>query len=87
MTETIRSPASSRHVQSALSEYPDWLETRTGRTFADHDALWAWSVEDLDRFWLLLSSSTTSVSTSPRRGPRYAPRIPCRLPGGTSVPG
>ena len=49
MTETIRSPAPSRHVQSALSEYPDWLETRTGRTFADHEALWASSVEDLDR--------------------------------------
>ena len=52
MTETIWSPSASRIEQSALREYLDWLQVGTGRAFADHDALWAWSVEDLDRFWL-----------------------------------
>jgi len=29
-----------------------WLEKHEGRPFPDHDAFWAWSVEDVDRFWL-----------------------------------
>ncbi|MCE3554404.1 acetoacetate--CoA ligase [Pseudonocardia sp. RS11V-5] len=46
------SPTAERIQGSALREYLDWLEEREGRPFADHDALWAWSVEELDRFWL-----------------------------------
>ncbi len=52
MTETIWRPSDERIETSALREYLDWLETRTGLAFPNHDALWAWSVEDLDRFWL-----------------------------------
>ncbi|WP_345382035.1 acetoacetate--CoA ligase [Pseudonocardia yuanmonensis] len=54
MTDTIWSPTAARIEGSALREYLDWLAEREGRPFADHDALWAWSVEDLDRFWLSL---------------------------------
>ncbi|MCE0767958.1 acetoacetate--CoA ligase [Pseudonocardia kujensis] len=52
MTDMLWSPTAARIEGSALREYLDWLERREGRPFADHDALWAWSVEDLDRFWL-----------------------------------
>src|SRR5690242_12853122 len=52
MTETIWSPTAARIEGSALRAYLDWLEQREGRPFPDHDALWAWSVEDLDRFWI-----------------------------------
>ena len=52
MTEVLWRPTGERIGASALREYLDWLEKREGRSFADHDALWAWSVEDLDRFWL-----------------------------------
>ena len=45
------SPTADRIDKSALREYLDWLEDRAGRAFPDHDALWAWSVADLDRFW------------------------------------
>ena len=51
MTDTLWSPTADRIEQSALREYLNWLEVREGRPFPDHDALWAWSVEDLDRFW------------------------------------
>lgn len=51
MTETLWTPAADRIRRSALREYLDWLEVRHDRSFPDHDALWAWSVEDLDRFW------------------------------------
>jgi acetoacetyl-CoA synthetase len=36
---------------SALRAYLDWLEVREGRRFADHDEFWAWSVDELERFW------------------------------------
>ncbi|MCF7552387.1 acetoacetate--CoA ligase [Pseudonocardia sp. WMMC193] len=48
---TLWRPTAARIEGSALREYLDWLAEREGRPFADHDALWAWSVADLDRFW------------------------------------
>jgi acetoacetyl-CoA synthetase len=51
MTETIWSPSAARIENSPLREYLNWLEKREGRVFVDHDALHAWSVEDVDRFW------------------------------------
>ena len=51
MTDPLWSPTADRIDKSALREYLNWLEGRVGRPFPDHDALWAWSVENLDRFW------------------------------------
>src|ERR1700744_4123296 len=45
------SPTADRIDKSALRGYLNWLEGYAGRPFPDHDALWAWSVENLDRFW------------------------------------
>ena len=45
-------PTAERIEGSVLRAYLDWLEGREGRLFPDHDALWAWSVADLDRFWV-----------------------------------
>jgi acetoacetyl-CoA synthetase len=52
MTDTLWSPMAARIENSALREYLNWSEEREGRPFPDHDAFWAWSVEDIDRFWL-----------------------------------
>jgi acetoacetyl-CoA synthetase len=49
--DVLWSPTADRIDKSALREYLNWLEGRVGRPFPDHDALWAWSVENLDRFW------------------------------------
>lgn len=54
MTDTLWSPSAARIEDSALRAYLNWLAEREGRPFADHDALHAWSVEDLDRFWISL---------------------------------
>ncbi|HEV7206051.1 MAG TPA: acetoacetate--CoA ligase [Jatrophihabitans sp.] len=50
--EPLWRPTAARIEQSALRGYLDRLEQREGRPFPDHDALWAWSVEELDRFWI-----------------------------------
>ena len=49
--DVLWSPSADRIDKSALREYLNWLEGRVGRPFPDHDALWAWSVENLDQFW------------------------------------
>ncbi|SHL35387.1 acetoacetyl-CoA synthetase [Pseudonocardia thermophila] len=49
--ELLWTPPPERIAGSTLRAYLDWLEQREGRPFPDHDALWAWSVEDIDRFW------------------------------------
>ncbi|TQC42757.1 acetoacetate--CoA ligase [Rhodococcus sp. WS4] len=51
MSDMVWSPTAARIEKSALRAYLIWLEEREGRAFPDHDALWAWSVQDLDRFW------------------------------------
>ncbi|GEC26073.1 MULTISPECIES: acetoacetate--CoA ligase [Pseudonocardia] len=51
MTDILWSPSDARIASSPLREFLDRLQEREGRPFPDHDALWAWSVADLDRFW------------------------------------
>ena len=51
MSGPLWKPGPDRIAGSALRAYLDWLEEHAGRSFADHDALWAWSVADVDRFW------------------------------------
>lgn len=34
-----------------IRRYQDWLAQRHGLEFADYDALWRWSVTELDAFW------------------------------------
>ena len=36
---------------TGIGEYRDWLAAERGLEFADYDALWRWSVEDLEGFW------------------------------------
>src|ERR1700709_1953162 len=36
---------------SRLTEFMGWLKAERGLEFADYDALWQWSVDDLDGFW------------------------------------
>ena len=51
MTDILWNPPGDRIAGSLLRDHLDWLERREGRPFPDHDAFWAWSVADLDRFW------------------------------------
>jgi acetoacetyl-CoA synthetase len=48
------SPSAERIGRSRLRHYMDWLKRERGRDFADYDALWRWSVSDLEGFWASL---------------------------------
>ena len=34
-----------------ITRYQRWLHDRHGLSFDSYDALWRWSVHDLDAFW------------------------------------
>jgi len=46
---TASRPASPREAQ--ISQYQRWLQQQRGLGFASYEALWQWSVTDLEGFW------------------------------------
>src|SRR5262245_3992768 len=58
-------PAAAR--QTRLGRYLAWLAAERGRSFApdDYDALWRWSVDDLDGFWGSIWDHFALASTAP----------------------
>jgi acetoacetyl-CoA synthetase len=45
------SPPPDVRETTEVGRYLDWLERERGLVFADYDALWRWSVDDLPAFW------------------------------------
>ena len=44
-------PSAKTARAAKLTPFGDWLERERGLRFADYDALWRWSVDDLEGFW------------------------------------
>lgn len=44
-------PDPARADATSLARFIHWLKTERGLEFADYQALWEWSVTDLDAFW------------------------------------
>jgi len=44
-------PDADRIARSQVRRFIDWLAAERGLDFADYDALWQWSIADLDAFW------------------------------------
>ncbi|MFT7594196.1 MAG: acetoacetyl-CoA synthetase [Paracoccaceae bacterium] len=44
-------PSAERANASRMAQFIRWLEENRGLHFADYQALWNWSVSDLDGFW------------------------------------
>ncbi|WP_029136947.1 acetoacetate--CoA ligase [Nakamurella lactea] len=76
MNEPLWVPSAERIRRSALREYLDWLQVREGRPFDDHDALWTWSVENLDSFWLSVVEYYHLDVSQPWRQVRTADPMP-----------
>ena len=49
--ELLWTPSPEAIERSNLTRYTQWLEAERELTFADYEALWRWSVDDLDAFW------------------------------------
>src|SRR5690349_20757569 len=44
-------PSAEARARATLTRYLEWLKTARGLTFDSYDALWQWSVTDLEGFW------------------------------------
>ncbi len=44
-------PSPERLENARLTAYMAWLQKTRGLTFADYNALWQWSVDELEAFW------------------------------------
>ncbi|MGC4894803.1 acetoacetate--CoA ligase [Micromonospora sp. DT31] len=51
MGDVLWTPPADVRERSRIGDYLRWLAEHRGREFADYDALWQWSVTDLDGFW------------------------------------
>ncbi|MCA0144089.1 acetoacetate--CoA ligase [Blastococcus sp. LR1] len=49
--ELLWTPSPERVAGAQLTEFTRFAEERTGRTFPDYAALWAWSTTELEGFW------------------------------------
>ncbi|MGB7686759.1 MAG: acetoacetate--CoA ligase [Solirubrobacterales bacterium] len=49
--ETLWEPSAEVVEGSRLTEFMRWLEAERGLRFEDYEALWRWSVDDLEAFW------------------------------------
>ena len=54
MNEILWTPGQDRVAATAMNQFRVLAEQKSGRTLADYNALWSWSVEDREGFWSLL---------------------------------
>ncbi|MFQ6571966.1 acetoacetate--CoA ligase [Pseudomonas sp. UM16] len=47
-------PTPERISNTRLMAFMDFAQSRTGREFIDYDALWRWSVQEIEQFWPLV---------------------------------
>jgi len=49
--DLLWAPTPTRRERSHLTAFTRWLERERGLSFDTYEALWQWSVQDLDAFW------------------------------------
>ena len=74
-------PSPERIKNAKVTAFINWLASERGIQLADYDALWRWSVTDIDAFWV--PCGTTSPSPRPRRAARLWPTPACPAPCGS----
>ena len=74
--QILWTPTAELREQSEIGRYLQWLRLERKLDFPDYDALWRWSVTDLDGFWASLwdyfeigRASRTSASSARGRCP------------------
>ena len=59
-----------------MGRWLDWLAQQRGLTFDDYDAIWRWSVDDLEGFWSSVWQFFEVASSTPPGRPLPARRMP-----------
>ena len=77
--DVLWAPPADVRDHSRIGLYLRWLEEHRGLQFADYDALWEWSVTDLDAFWTTVweyfeVGPPVTASSAPAPAPALAER-------------
>jgi acetoacetyl-CoA synthetase len=75
--ELLWTPSDEWIAGSNLTRFTSWLAAERGRSFADYQQLWRWSVGDLDGFWKAIWDYSEVRASSP----------PQRVLGSRAMPG
>jgi len=51
MNKVLWTPTAERANASTMAQFMRWLEENRDLTFTDYNAMWRWSIDDLDGFW------------------------------------
>ena len=82
--ETPAWQPSAENIRAAkLTAFTDWLERERGLRFANYEALWRWSVDDLEGFW----SAIWDYFAIPCATPRGRVLAEATMPGARWFPG
>ncbi|WP_436837834.1 acetoacetate--CoA ligase [Micromonospora rifamycinica] len=82
MGDVLWTPPADVRERSRIGGYLRWLREHRGLDFADYDALWQWSVTDLDAFWRSIwdhfevvahTSPTATLGDAAMPGARWFP--------------
>ena len=76
-------PSAATISAAKITAFTNWLAVERGRHFADYEALWRWSVDDLDGFW----GAVWDYFQIPASTPRAAVLADARMPGAQWFPG
>jgi acetoacetyl-CoA synthetase len=78
-------PSRERCEASGLARYMDWLATTHALQFDSYDALWRWSVDELEPFWASVWAYLDIRASVPYERVLSSRRMP-GAPGVTTVP-
>ncbi len=81
--ELLWTPAAERIDQATMTRYVRWLEAECGLAFDDYEALWEWSVTEVEQFWASIWDFFEVQASAP-----YSEVLPQRtMPGARWFPG
>jgi len=63
--ELLWTPSADWVKNANITAYRDWLRNEHGLVFDDYDALWRWSVEDVEGFWRSMWDYFSLESSTP----------------------
>src|SRR5690349_6142196 len=74
--DLLWSPPRERIERSNLAAFMSWLAEKRGLRFLDYDALWDWSVTDLEGFWQAIWDYYGGISIRPHSSVLESRRMP-----------
>jgi acetoacetyl-CoA synthetase len=81
--ELLWTPAAERIDQATMTRYVRWLAAERGLAFDDYEALWEWSVTEVEQFWASIWDFFEVQASAP-----YSEVLPQRtMPGARWFPG